>query len=306
MFENLPDRVSVYEVSPRDGLQNERATVPLRSKLRLIDALVAAGLDAGRDHELRLAQVDPAARRRRRGRAAREAAGGRDVQRALPERARARARARGRNARDRRLRLRERDAQPQEREQDRSPRRSLRSRTPSARRGRRACASAATSRPSWGCPYEGEVDPERAVAIAKQAARHGLLPGLARRHDWRRHAAADGAHPRASARRDRAARASRCTCTTRAAPRSPTCSSGSRWEFGTSTRASAAWGAARTRPARPGTSRPKTSSTCSHGMGIQTGIDLERLVEAGKVAESIVGRLLPGKVHQAGVRSLKA
>ena len=44
MFGNLPDSVSVYEVSPRDGLQNERATVPLRSKLRLIDALVLAGL----------------------------------------------------------------------------------------------------------------------------------------------------------------------------------------------------------------------------------------------------------------------
>src|SRR5947207_9303038 len=40
----LPDKVSVYEVSPRDGLQNERATVPLRGKVRLIDALVAAGL----------------------------------------------------------------------------------------------------------------------------------------------------------------------------------------------------------------------------------------------------------------------
>jgi hydroxymethylglutaryl-CoA lyase len=43
-----------------------------------------------------------------------------------------------------------------------------------------------------------------------------------------------------------------------------------------------------------------------HGMGIETGIDLERLVEAGKAAESIVGRKLPGKVHQAGVRSLRA
>src|SRR5262249_20937506 len=37
-------RVSVYEVSPRDGLQNESATVPLAGKLRLVDALVAAGL----------------------------------------------------------------------------------------------------------------------------------------------------------------------------------------------------------------------------------------------------------------------
>jgi hydroxymethylglutaryl-CoA lyase len=43
-----------------------------------------------------------------------------------------------------------------------------------------------------------------------------------------------------------------------------------------------------------------------HGMGVETGVDLERLVEAGRVAESIVGRPLPGKVHQAGVRSLRA
>jgi hydroxymethylglutaryl-CoA lyase len=41
-------------------------------------------------------------------------------------------------------------------------------------------------------------------------------------------------------------------------------------------------------------------------MGVKTGVDLERLWEAGRVAESIVGRHLPGKVHQAGVRSLKA
>ena len=44
LFEQVGSRVSVYEVSPRDGLQNERSTVPLRAKLRLIDALVAAGL----------------------------------------------------------------------------------------------------------------------------------------------------------------------------------------------------------------------------------------------------------------------
>ena len=43
-----------------------------------------------------------------------------------------------------------------------------------------------------------------------------------------------------------------------------------------------------------------------HGMGVETGIDLEKLYEAGKAAESIVGRPLPGKVHQSGVRSLRA
>ncbi|HEU4535865.1 MAG TPA: hypothetical protein VFS00_17190, partial [Polyangiaceae bacterium] len=34
--------------------------------------------------------------------------------------------------------------------------------------------------------------------------------------------------------------------------------------------------------------------------------DLDRLVEAGRVAEALLGRRLPGKVHQAGVRSLRA
>jgi len=37
-----------------------------------------------------------------------------------------------------------------------------------------------------------------------------------------------------------------------------------------------------------------------HGMGVETGLDLDKLVEAGKLAEKIIGRALPGKVHQAG------
>ena len=44
LFDGTYSPVSVYEVSLRDGLQNERATVPIGGKLRLIDALVAAGL----------------------------------------------------------------------------------------------------------------------------------------------------------------------------------------------------------------------------------------------------------------------
>ena len=44
MFESLPTEVSIYEVSPRDGLQNEAAPVPLAGKRELVDALIAAGL----------------------------------------------------------------------------------------------------------------------------------------------------------------------------------------------------------------------------------------------------------------------
>jgi isopropylmalate/homocitrate/citramalate synthase len=39
-----PDRVTVVEVGPRDGLQNESAEIPVSSKVRLITALAEAGL----------------------------------------------------------------------------------------------------------------------------------------------------------------------------------------------------------------------------------------------------------------------
>ncbi len=42
--DGLPSRVTVYEVGPRDGLQNEAATVPVEVKAEFVDRLVAAGL----------------------------------------------------------------------------------------------------------------------------------------------------------------------------------------------------------------------------------------------------------------------
>ncbi|MBA3397131.1 MAG: hydroxymethylglutaryl-CoA lyase [Deltaproteobacteria bacterium] len=40
----LPVEVTIYEVGPRDGLQNEARQVPTADKIRFIDALVAAGI----------------------------------------------------------------------------------------------------------------------------------------------------------------------------------------------------------------------------------------------------------------------
>jgi isopropylmalate/homocitrate/citramalate synthase len=39
-----PDRVRIYEVGPRDGLQNEATPIPTAAKLRYVELLVAAGL----------------------------------------------------------------------------------------------------------------------------------------------------------------------------------------------------------------------------------------------------------------------
>jgi hydroxymethylglutaryl-CoA lyase len=40
----MADRIRIYEVGPRDGLQNEAAAVPLEAKLRYVELLLAAGL----------------------------------------------------------------------------------------------------------------------------------------------------------------------------------------------------------------------------------------------------------------------
>jgi hydroxymethylglutaryl-CoA lyase len=42
--DRLPGRVTVYEVGPRDGLQNESATVPVEVKAEFVTRLVEAGL----------------------------------------------------------------------------------------------------------------------------------------------------------------------------------------------------------------------------------------------------------------------
>ena len=41
---DLPSRVTIYEVGPRDGLQNEKAIVPVEVKAEFVRRLVAAGL----------------------------------------------------------------------------------------------------------------------------------------------------------------------------------------------------------------------------------------------------------------------
>lgn len=44
MFESLPTNVHVFEVGPRDGLQNESALIAMADKIKLIEALALTGL----------------------------------------------------------------------------------------------------------------------------------------------------------------------------------------------------------------------------------------------------------------------
>jgi hydroxymethylglutaryl-CoA lyase len=43
-LDGLPERIEIYEVGPRDGLQNEAAIVPVQTKAEFVRRLVAAGL----------------------------------------------------------------------------------------------------------------------------------------------------------------------------------------------------------------------------------------------------------------------
>ncbi|MFW6075472.1 MAG: hydroxymethylglutaryl-CoA lyase, partial [Chloroflexota bacterium] len=40
----MPERVTIFEVGPRDGLQNEKAQIPSEAKIAFVNALSAAGL----------------------------------------------------------------------------------------------------------------------------------------------------------------------------------------------------------------------------------------------------------------------
>jgi hydroxymethylglutaryl-CoA lyase len=44
MFDAMPTVVDVYEVGPRDGLQNEKTVLPVETKLAMIESLVDAGI----------------------------------------------------------------------------------------------------------------------------------------------------------------------------------------------------------------------------------------------------------------------
>ena len=44
LFSHLPERVTIYEVGPRDGLQNEPRMVPTADKIAMVNALSATGL----------------------------------------------------------------------------------------------------------------------------------------------------------------------------------------------------------------------------------------------------------------------
>jgi hydroxymethylglutaryl-CoA lyase len=304
LFDRSPADVSVYEVSLRDGLQNERATVPLRGKIRLLDALVASGLkrieitsfvspkwipqladaDEVAEHAepppgVHFSALCPNAKGLERARAAgmeeiavflsvSETHNKKNVNKTVAETLAAFEETIG----------------------------------PAREAGMRVRGYVSTV---WGCPYEGDVDPKKALAVARKLVDMGVYQvslgdtiGVGTPRQTERIVEMMVAE----IPREKLAMHMHDTRGTALANVLVGLELGVR-DFDASV---GGLGGCPYAPGAAGNLATEDLVFMLHGMGVRTGVDLERLWEAGKVAESIVGRPLPGKVHQAGVRSLKA
>jgi hydroxymethylglutaryl-CoA lyase len=304
LFAWLSDTVSVYEVSPRDGLQNERATVPLRSKLRLIDALVTSGLGRIEITSFvspkwipQLADADELARHAK-------APAGVSFSALCPN---AKGLDRARAAGIGEIAVFVSASETHNRKNvNKSVAETLTAFEetigPARAAGMRVRGYVSTA---WGCPFEGEVPAKRVVAVAKRLIEMGCYQvalsdtigaGTPRQTERLLDLALGEIPP------DRVAMHMHDTRGTALANVLVGLEMGVR-DFDASV---GGMGGCPYAPGAAGNLATEDLVYMLHGMGVRTGIDLERLVEAGKVAESVAGRPLPGKVHQAGVRSLKA
>ena len=304
LFDRVPADVSVYEVSLRDGLQNERATVPLRGKARLIDALVAAGLKRIEITSFvspswipQLADADEVASHAKppegvtfsalcpnaKGLERAKAAGIREIAVFVSV-------SETHNKKNVNKTVAETLAAF---EQTIGPAREL---------GMKVRGYVSTA---WGCPYEGDVDPERAVGIAKKLLDMGCYQislGDTIGAGTPRQTGQILELVLAEIPRDQIAMHMHDTRGTALSNVLVGLEMGIR-DFDASV---GGLGGCPYAPGAAGNLATEDLVYMLHGMGVTTGIDLPRLWEAGKVAESVVGRALPGKVHQAGVRSLRA
>jgi hydroxymethylglutaryl-CoA lyase len=290
--------VSVYEVSLRDGLQNEKIVVTTAEKRRLLDALIASGLSrieltsfVSPKWVPQLSDAEDLAR-------SVDVPEG-VVLSALVPNAKGLERALGSGLSEIAVFLSASETHNRK-NVNKSIERTLevfREIVPPAlEAGLSVRAYVSTV---WGCPYEGPVDAGRAIAIAEELAALGCYQvslgdtigvGNPRqtRDIVRRALAALPAERIALHMHD--------TRGTALANVVVALEEGIRDFDG----AVGGMGGCPYAPGAAGNLASEDLVFMLEGMGFETGIDLDRLIAAGEVAEQIVGRRLPGKVHQAG------
>jgi hydroxymethylglutaryl-CoA lyase len=308
-LDRVPDRVSVYEVSPRDGLQNESATVPLSGKLRLIDALVDAGLERIEITSFvspkwipQLADADDVAERVMATTARAKPAVSFS---ALCPNPRGLERAKKAGLREIAVFLSASETH-NKKNVNKSIAETLAAFAetigPAGDAGMRVRGYVSTV---WGCPYEGDVPPAQSLAIGKKLVDMGCYqvsfsdtigagtPRLTREIMTRALAELPNGAVAMHMHDTRGTALANIVVGLELGVRNFDASVGG-------------MGGCPYAPGAAGNVATEDLVYMLDGMGVATGIDLGRLVEAAKAAESIVGRTLPGKVHQAGIRSLRA
>jgi hydroxymethylglutaryl-CoA lyase len=299
MFSRISGSVVVYEVSPRDGLQNESRVLPVSDKMELVAALVASGL---RQIEV-TSFVSP--------RWVPQLADAAELVRALPPVANVTYSALCPNAtgleRARAVGLKEvaiflsASETHNQKNTNKSIARSLEvfeELIPVARdAGMRVRAYVSTV---WGCPYEGDVDPKRALDITRDLIRWGVYQvslgdtiGVGTPLETQRicELFLSEFAPEQLALHfhdTRGTALSNVLVGLAAGIRTFDASVGG-------------LGGCPYAPGAAGNLATEDLVYMLHGMGLETGINLEALIAAGQVAERVVGRKLPGKVHQAGL-----
>ncbi len=298
LFGRVPDRASVYEVSPRDGLQNEDTMIPIEGKRRLIAALIDAGVSRIEITSFvspkwipQLADAEELARSIAPPDGVTFSAlcpNARGLERALAVGLKEIAVFLSASESHNKANLNKTIADTLAVFEEIVP--------PAREAGLRVRAYLSTV---WGCPYEGDVDPKAVLRISRKLLELGCYqvslgdtigvgnPRQTREivsrfldempaesfalhlHDTRGTALANALVGLELGVRD----------------------------FDASV---GGVGGCPYAPGAAGNLATEDLVYLLHGMGVETGIDLDKLIVAGNIAEQVIGRPLPGKVHKAG------
>jgi hydroxymethylglutaryl-CoA lyase len=304
LFSSLPDAVSVYEVGPRDGLQNEPASVATVNKLRLVEGLVLSGLSRIEVTSFvaprwipQLADADDLARMLPRPEHV--------TYSALCPNAKGVVRARASHIPEVAVFISASETHNR-RNVNKSVAETLdvfREFVPGAvKEGMRVRGYVSTT---WGCPYEGQVDPKKVLELTRALRELGCYQvslgdtiGVGTPLETKRilelllaEVSADALAMHMHDTRGQALANVLVGL-----------------ELGIRT-FDAAIGGLGGCPYAPGASGNLATEDLVYmleRMGVSTGVDLGRLWDAGKLAEALVQRPLPGRVHRAGIRSLRS
>lgn len=295
------DSVSIYEVGARDGLQNESAVVPTQGKQRLIEALAAAGvarIEATSfvspkwvpqlaDAVELVRALGPLARSER-PRLSALVPNAKGLERALEAGLGEIAVFLSASETHNRANVNKSIAQTLSTFEEVVG--------PAREAGLRVRGYVSTV---WGCPYEGHVDPSAAVRITERLLSLGCYEvslgdtiGVGTPRQTRdllaRFADSVGLDKVALHLHDtRGTALANCLVGLELGVRTLDASVGG-------------LGGCPYAPGASGNLATEDLVFMLDGMGVHTGIDLEKLVDAGRLAASLLSRTLPGKVHQAG------